>query len=50
MGLTKEILNKDRLEMDELISKTYGKDSREYRDMMFALNIYYQGLLRRIDA
>ncbi len=44
MELTIDILNKDRLEMEESISNTYGKYSKEYNDMMFAINLYYQGL------
>ena len=49
MELTKEILNRERLFMDELVSKSYSKDSQQYRDMMFAIDLYYQSLLRTLN-
>ncbi len=49
MELTKEILDKERLFIDELVLRSYGKDSREYRDMMFAIDIYYQNLINKLN-
>jgi len=49
MELTKELLNKDRLEMEALIIQTYGKDRKEYNDMMCAINLYYWGLVQVLE-
>jgi hypothetical protein len=44
MELTKEILELEKEEMKKLLSSTYGKDSKVYRDMMFAIDTYHFSL------
>ncbi len=44
MEITQEILESEKEEIKKLLSSTYGKDSKEYRDMMFAVDTYHFSL------
>ena len=35
---------KDKQDIKNLLSSTYGKDTKEYRNMMFAIDMYYSSL------
>ena len=37
MEITKEILDSERKDINDFLLSVYGKDSKEYRDMMFSV-------------